>query len=236
MSPSAEASFLVRHDPAPGGVGIAITSARVDLGDRQGPEARGAALRALADALGVPVAVCRQVHGRAVRVVDAPPGAPVHDLDAEADALVTTRRGLALAVRVADCVPILLADRDRTVVASVHAGRAGLLSGVIGAAVDAVCARAAGPLNAWIGPHICARCYEVPPDLARESAARLGTAVPTTRWGTTGIDLTGAAERQLAERGVASVHVGGCTLEDDRLHSHRRTPGAGRLAACIWLA
>ncbi|MFP5415992.1 MAG: polyphenol oxidase family protein [Actinomycetes bacterium] len=231
--------FVYRHDPdADLGVGVAFTSAALDLSDRQDAGARRVAYDRLCRAIGVPVAVARQVHGDRVVVATAQPDSRgLVDLTRlEADALVTTQRGLGVAVRVADCVPILVADEGGTVAAAVHAGREGLLSGVIGRALDAVQEASPGPWRAWVGPHICAACYEVPEAMAADAAARLGTSVPTTRWGTSGIDLGAAALLQLRARDVSVTAVAACTLEDARLHSHRRDPAAGRLAAVIWLA
>ena len=226
------------RDPGADGVGVAFTSAEIDLGDRQDAAHRAAAFARVSAALGVPIAVVRQVHGADVCVVEAAPAASgLIDLTAtKADALVTTQLGIGLAVRVADCVPILLADAAGTVAAAVHAGREGLLAGVIGAAVAAVRARTDAALQAWVGPHICGACYEVPDAMATDAAARLGVGVPTTRWGTLGIDLGGAARHQLEGFGVAVAEVGECTLTAEHLHSHRRNPAAGRLAGIVWLA
>lgn len=84
-----------------------------------------------------------QVHGRDVAVVDGPWGA-----DAEipaVDAVVTARRGLPLAVLTADCTPVLLADPVAGVVGAAHAGRPGLVAGVVPAAVEAMVALGAHP-------------------------------------------------------------------------------------------
>ena len=230
--------FVHRIDPGPHkGVGVAFTSAELDLSDRQPAEARTAAYATLSESLGVPVAVARQVHGAEVLWVGAQAAASgLIDLTAhEADALVTTQRGVGVAVRVADCVPILIADADAAAVAAVHAGRVGLLSGVIEAAVAALREVSAAPLRAWVGPHICGTCYEVPPEMAQDAAARLGIPVPTTRWGTPGIDLGQGAVCRLTEAGVEVTEVNPCTLEGEHLHSHRGN-SAGRLAGIIWLA
>lgn len=228
--------FAYERDPEATGVGVAFTSAALDLGDNQPTAGRLAAFSALASALGGPVAIVSQVHGAEVTVVgEAEASDGLIDLTAiRADALVTTRPGVALAVRVADCVPILLADKDATVVAAVHAGRAGLFAGVIGAAVEAMLDRTDAAFEAWVGPHICASCYEVPPAMAAAAASRLGVPASRTRWGTTGIDLGGAARRQLEACGVQVAEVGGCTLEDDRLLSHRGG-STGRMVGVVWL-
>lgn len=232
--------FVFRRDPdATLGVGVAFTSADLDLGDRQDAGARAAAYARLGAALGVPIAAVSQVHGSDVVRATAGPGASgLVDLTARrADALVTTQPGLAVAVRVADCVPICVAATDGSAVAAVHAGRNGLLRGVIGAAVAELRSVTDAELVAWVGPHVCGRCYEVPDDMARDAAARLGTPVPTTRWGTLGIDLGAAARTQLEAGGVRVTEVGGCTLEERHLHSHRRDADrAGRMVGLVWRA
>lgn len=230
--------FTYLRDPGADGVGVAFTSAALDLGDASPTRAVDAA--ALAAALGVPVAVTRQVHGRAVtrvRAADAA-GSALLVVPGAADALVTTDRGVALAVRVADCVPVLLADARVGAVAAVHAGRAGLLAGVLDAALDELAGLGASDVEAWIGPHICGACYEVPPELAADAAARLGVSVPATRWGTVGVDQTAAAQAHLAARGVR-IHTEAlaCTYERPDLHSHRRDGEAsGRQVGLVWLA
>nr|NLI49548.1 polyphenol oxidase family protein [Propionibacterium sp.] len=233
--------FSYLRDPGADGVGVAFTSAEEDLSDAAPPAARAAAFGRLAVALGVPVAVVRQVHGDRVLDVDAVPAAPsggLLDLTAvEADALVTGVRGLGLAVRVADCVPVLFADAAAGLVGAAHAGRAGLLRGVLAATVAVLRARGASRLTAWVGPHICAACYEVPADMAADFAAATGVAAAVTRWGTPGIDLGAAARRQLAALGVPHASHEACTFHDAGLHSHRRDAAcAGRLAGVVWLS
>ena len=230
--------FVYRRDPdALLGAGVAFTSAALDLGDRQDAAARQAAFGRVSGALGVPVAIVAQVHGASVVRLDAPAaGAGLIDLtDHRADALVTTVRGVAIAVRVADCVPICVAAEDGAAVAAIHAGREGLLAGVIEAAVVQVRRVSGARLRAWIGPHVCGACYEVPDAMALDAAARLGVPAPRTTRGTLGIDLGGAARRQLEASGVAVTGVGGCTLTDPRLHSHRGG-SPGRMAGIAWLA
>lgn len=231
--------FWYRRDPdARLGVGVAFTSAPLDLGDLSPRSRRDADLARLGGSLGVPVAIVSQVHGRAVlRVGAPPPGTPFLDRgDAQADALWSTDPDVAVAVRVADCVPICLAAADGSVVAAVHAGRPGLLLGVIGAAVAQVRTVSDAPLHAWVGPHVCASCYEVPAQMAQEAAAALGVPQARTAWGTPALDLTAAAHRQLRLAGVAKVQaVGGCTREEASLPSYRRDGAAsGRLIAAVW--
>lgn len=252
--------FCYRRDPdALLGAGVAFTSAGLDLSDGQDPDARAGAFARLAAEVGAPVAVVRQVHGATVVRVGGPvPGERIGLIDltaTDADALVTASPGVAVAVRVADCVPICLVAGDGLAVGAIHAGRAGLLARVIGAAVAdlrALAGRSASPardggppspacdggsrppVRAWIGPHICAACYEVPEAMAADAGARLGIPRTVTSWGTPSLDLGAAALAQLEASGVAVERVGGCTLHDSGLHSHRGG-SAGRLAGVAWL-
>jgi len=223
-------------DPNPAGgvrVEVAFTDATLDLQD--GAEGLAGSLAAVVEATGVPFARLRQVHGDdVVQVVDDPPGPG--DAVPDADALVTTRRGVGLMVRVADCVPVLLADPGAGVIGAVHAGRLGMTLGVVGSAVEQMRALGADEIRAWIGPHVCGHCYEVPEEMRREVAAVVPAATSETSWGTPALDLGAGVAAQLAEAGVSATDVGRCTLEDEQLHSYRRDGGAaGRFAGLVWI-
>lgn len=174
------------------------------------------------------VHVMRQVHGTAVGIVDAgtPAGAELRDVDA----LVTAEPGRALAVQVADCVPVLVAAPG--VVAAVHAGRRGVQDGVVPAALEVVADLAGrGEMRAVLGPAIGGCCYEVPASLRDSVGERHPEAVAETTWGTPSLDLSAAVEQQLRAGGVAHVErVGSCTRcdPDRRWFSHRADPGTGR--------
>jgi len=174
-----------------------------------------------------------QVHGAEVATVDEPPAAPI-----TADALVTAMPGLALAVLVADCVPVLLADSARGVAGVAHAGRKGAAAGVVVNALDAMVALGArlGGIDVLLGPAICGRCYEVPVAMQAEVEQALpGSACPTAR-GTAGLDLRAGLVRQLTQRGVAGVVVDPrCTAEDATLYSYRRDGVTGRQAGLAWV-
>ncbi len=198
------------------------------VGDQAGVLARR---RALADWAGAPVAFAWQVHGRRVHVVTGPAEVPDDGPVAQADALVTVGGRVALAVLVADCVPVLLADGAAGVAAVAHAGRSGVVAGVVSATVAAMVAEGADParLRAVVGPAVCGRCYEVPAALRDEVAADVPAAASTTSWGTPALDLPAAVRAQLQLAGVHSVHgAGRCTLEDPHRFSHR---GSGADAA-----
>jgi polyphenol oxidase len=185
--------------------------------------------RLLADfAPGAVLVDMRQVHGAAV--VDAVPGEP----RPSCDGLVTDRPDVVLMVRVADCVPVLLADPDAGVVGAAHAGRAGVAEGVVPATVARMRALGARQVVAWIGPHVCGSCYEVPADLQAEVVAVVPQTLARTARGTPALDLGAGVRAQLEQAGVRVHDVSRCTLESADLYSHRRDgAGAGRLAGLV---
>ncbi|MFD8591543.1 peptidoglycan editing factor PgeF [Streptomyces sp. NPDC059637] len=223
-----------------GGVSAAPRD-RLNLGGAVGddPAAVEANRRLAAEALGLdPAAVVwmNQVHGRDVAVVDGPwpPDAPVPAVDA----LVTARRGLALAVLVADCTPVLMADPVAGVAAAVHAGRPGLLAGVVPAALEAMAGLGARPerIVAATGPAVCGGCYEVPEEMRAEVAAAVPEAWATTRRGTPALDVPAGVHAQLARAGVrVRERSPVCTLESPDHFSYRREATTGRLAGYVWL-
>ena len=174
------------------------------------------------------IATMRQVHG--ADVAWAMPG-----LVPEADALLTYTPGLAVLVRVADCVPIVLATEEHDTIGVVHAGRRGLVAGVVPAAGRILLERGKGPVTAWIGPHICGRCYELDAATAAEVAEAVPAAASTTRTGRPAADIGAGVTTQLEELGITVHRLGGCTLEDDRFFSHRRNGTTQRQGALVML-
>nr|WP_205709073.1 peptidoglycan editing factor PgeF [Kineococcus siccus] len=205
----------------------------LNLGDHVGDDpARVAAHReALRAAVGADALVlARQVHGADVVHVDRVPAEVP-----EADALVTGVRGLALAVLVADCVPVLLCDAEAGLVAVAHAGRPGLVAGVVPAVVAALRARGARDVRASLGPSICGGCYEVPPAMADDVAAHVPAARARTTWGTSAVDVAAGVLAQLAQAGVPASRVSRCTAEHDDLFSYRRDGRTGRTGGVVVL-
>ncbi|MEV5395374.1 peptidoglycan editing factor PgeF [Streptomyces cellulosae] len=191
-----------------------------------------------AKALGVDparVVWMNQVHGADAVVVDEPWGdRPVP----EVDAVVTARRGLALAVLTADCVPVLLADPVAGVAAAAHAGRPGLVAGVVPAAVRAMTELGADPARivARTGPAVCGRCYEVPEQMRADVAAVEPAAYAETSWGTPAVDVVAGVHAQLERLGVSGAGRSSvCTRESDDHFSYRRDRTTGRLASYVWL-
>jgi YfiH family protein len=182
----------------------------------------------------------QQVHGAGVATVDRSSSRGRDGGVAGVDALVTATPGLALVVLAADCLPVLLAEPQAGVVAAAHAGRQGLVAGVLQAAVEQMAALGADPqrVRASIGPAACGRCYEVPEALADEVERAVPGSRATTRQGTPSVDLVAGATAVLRRVGVAEVEtVGGCTIEHvDRWFSYRRDGRTGRHAGVVWLS
>ncbi|GAA2724859.1 peptidoglycan editing factor PgeF [Streptomyces luteosporeus] len=191
-----------------------------------------------AEALGLDAAQVvwmNQVHGADVAVVDGPWRS--REIPA-VDAVVTTRRGLALAVLTADCTPVLLADPVAGVTGAAHAGRPGLVAGVVPNTVARMIELGAEPgrIVAHIGPSVCGRCYEVPEAMRAEVAAVVPEARATTRQGTPAVDVAAGVEAQLGRTGVeVAGRSGVCTLESADHFSYRRERTTGRLASYVWL-
>lgn len=183
----------------------------------------------------------RQVHGtRVVRLGAADTGA---ETPREADASVTTERGIACTVQAADCLPVLFAAPEGRAVGAAHAGWRGLAAGVLEATVAAVCAAArCSPreLDAWLGACIGPRSFEVGADVlqafgvAPSAPARAFTPFRGGKWLA---DLPALARSRLAAVGVERIEGGTwCTVEDaSRFFSYRRDGVTGRMAAAIWI-
>ncbi|MDR1711488.1 MAG: polyphenol oxidase family protein [Propionibacteriaceae bacterium] len=184
--------------------------------------------------LGVPVYQVSQVHGANVVVVHSG-SSPDEVAEIPADALVSPDAGLGLAVRVADCVPVLLSDGAAGVIAAAHAGRAGLLVGVLERTVETMRSFGAKRIMARIGPHVCGECYEVPADMRADFCSVIPLGWATTSWGTPAIDLGRSAESVLNGMGVQVERRDPCTRTTPTLHSYRRDQqAAGRMAGIVW--
>ncbi len=239
LGPRVRAGFTRRDGGLSGGAWAGL-----DLGLHVGddPDAVRANRRLVAQWAGAPVWYPRQVHGRAVSVLDVPPepdAALGSGLDGpQADAALALDPAVAVAVVVADCVPVLLADTGAGIVAATHAGRPGLLAGVVDATVEAMVARGAQPwrIRAALGPAAGPCCYEVPAAMRDAAAEAIPETAATTRSGTPSMDLRAGCVAVLARAGVDDVQVvGGCTIEDEGLFSYRRAAVTGRFAGVVRL-
>lgn len=198
-----------------------------------------------------------QVHGAAVHVVRRGAAAHATPSDTKADAIVTDDPTRLLAVRVADCCPILLSSADGRVVAAVHAGWRGVVcanqlasedaaalggSGVLAPTVLAMRALGASSLVAAIGPCISMEHFEVGSEVLGEFRAAFGAAceqrglLRAAPGGKGFIDLQGCLREQLLSLGVEKIDtLARCTVrEPDLFFSHRRDKGrTGRMVGVI---
>ena len=195
----------------------------------------------------------RQVHGRSVELLEREPENEYGEsLEAEvrdrfsgqisADALVTSVRDVLLTIRVADCVPILLATEDGAIVAAVHAGWRGVVGNVAAKALRTMHeagGAAASPekIIAAIGPCISEEHFEIGPEVAEEFVRQeLKGAIRERAGEKPHIDLQCAVRMQLERAGVKQIDGNElCTFRDaGEFYSHRRDEGiTGRLAAVI---
>lgn len=179
----------------------------------------------------------RQVHGAGVVEADAVT-APV-----DADAAFTATPGVVAGVLVADCMPVLLAERSGRCIGIAHAGWRGLAAGVVQRTVRAMRARLADPaaeVFAYLGPAIGPRHFEVGPEVLDAFAQALPRAADAfvAHGAKYRADLFALGRQALEEVGVTRVFgAGDCTFSDaHRFYSFRRDGVTGRHAAVIWLA
>lgn len=230
--------------PAPANVKAFVTTraggvsegryASLNLGLRTDDDPRAAALNRerLCATLPQQPKWLRQVHGASVVEADDLATTP------EADAGVARRPHTVCAVLVADCVPVLLADRQGTTIAIAHAGWRGLAAGVVENTVSRM-GRDPADVLAWLGPGIGPRAFEVGPEVRDAFVSGDAPAQAAFQPHAPGkwlADLFLLARRRLARAGVDAVYGGGlCTYNDaQRFYSYRRDRVTGRMAAVIW--
>ena len=217
--------------------------ASLNLGSNRGdvPERVFRNYDLLGEAVGIDVrhmAFTKQVHGSVVRIASE---ADVHEFGAdvpyEADGLVTNVPGLALICFTADCVPVLLCDDVRGVIAAVHCGWRSSVADILGNAVEKMCALGAQPerICAAVGPAIGACCFEVGAEVIAAAEAWLGGDVGGLYVPEDGIpgkfllDLKRANARRLTQLGLLPQNIAvsdECTVcSHEKYWSHRYTKG-----------
>lgn len=259
MPPEAPRVALLRpHWPAPPAVAALMSertggcstgpydSANLGVAVGDAPESVAANRAGFRQALaGARPVWLRQVHGTEVLRLDA--GTP-DEPATPADAAWTDQPGLACTVQVADCLPVLLADRRGRAVAAAHAGWRGLAAGVLESTLVALRSGAgvdAADVVAWLGPCIGPLAFEVGADVLEAFGSRPGSAEPrlfafspradgAARWRA---NLHELARRRLGAAGVPAIHADDtCTaLTPSRFFSFRRDGRTGRMAAAVWL-
>jgi YfiH family protein len=182
-----------------------------------------------------------QVHGNCVANVES---GQAFDVATRADAIVSRDCGRPVSVRTADCVPIIASSLDGKIVAAIHAGWRGIISGVIAAAIQQMLREMSGlsakSLVAAIGPCIGPAAFEVGPEVIAEFGRVFASRAPVELLpcGKARVDLKQAARLQLLDCGLADDCIDStdrCTVTHrDEFFSHRRDAGVtGRMAAII---
>ena len=180
----------------------------------------------------------------------------------EADAQITTRPGIALAVQVADCLPVLLADRQGRVIGAAHAGWRSLAGGILQATVQKMRQKVSdADIVAWLGPSIGPAVFEVgdevraafiapaqdmathlqgrPPEQedSKYTACAESAFQPGRKPGKWMANLPELARQHLHALGITDIHTAGaCTFSDPaRFWSYRRDQTCGRMAGLVWI-
>lgn len=191
-------------------------------------EADVIANRRIVETIFGPVQYMNQVHGDRIAIIEeVTPQPPT------ADALVTAKPGVTLAVMVADCIPLLLTSDHA--VAAVHVGRRGLVNEISRKSIAVMRQLGAGDITAILGPAICGRCYEVSQELQDEVTASHPFAKSITHEGKPALDIVAALRIVLADEGVAVQDKFTCTVESQEHFSYRRDGKTGRQAGFISL-
>ncbi len=175
-----------------------------------------------------PTVFMNQVHGDAFAVVTSSTIATP-----TCDALITTVSGINLAVQVADCIPLLIASDG--VVAAVHVGRKGLCNDITQKVLTEMVRLGGRNFRAWMGPHICGRCYEVSQDIYDEVVAKYPAARSQSAQGTLALDLAKALYGVLDSFDVQVDPSHICTHESPDHFSYRRDGKTGRSVGVISL-
>ncbi|MFM8366106.1 MAG: polyphenol oxidase family protein [Candidatus Nanopelagicaceae bacterium] len=198
-----------------------------NLGDHVGDEAASVLENRaqLESQIGMPIVFMDQVHGDTVVLVEGKTNTPT------CDALITTERKLAVAVMVADCIPLLL--KSDVAVAAVHVGRKGLMNGVARKTIDAMRDLGAEVIHSYIGPNICGSCYEVGADIFNEVVSKYPSSDSSNRTGKATLDLVSGLKTDLKD--TVLLDLSSCVLEDKNSFSYRRDGITGRQAGVIWL-
>jgi YfiH family protein len=202
------------------------------VGDDPAQVARNREL--LQRALNLPAEPCwiNQTHGTDVVTLEL-------DSSRDADAAITRLPGVVAVVMTADCLPILVCNRDGSEVAVVHAGWRGLQAGVIQSTLVRM-KSSSEQLQAWIGPGISRDNFEVGGEVRAafiDSMQDVESFFTENRNGHWLCNLPGLAERVLKKQGVGDVYRDlGCSFrDDDKFFSYRRNTITGRMASLIWI-
>jgi len=164
--------------------------------------------------------------------------------ESDADGSYTTQNGIVSVIMTADCLPVLVCNRQGTGVAALHAGWRGLADGIIERGVQKLMQNTrSGPeeLLIWLGPAIGPKVFEVGDEVREEfmhqSPASQYSFVPGSTSGKWLADIYKLAKLRLSQHGVENIYGGDyCTYtEKERFFSYRRDGVTGRMASLIWI-
>jgi len=214
--------------------GFALFYTTIDFDGRLDKDSAARLMHIVRDRFGIEatLSTCVQVHGKSV--VRATSDTRWREYDS-CDALWSSQSGSALGIKVADCLPITIADMDRGVIANIHSGWRGAVQKIVTEAVDAIGLPSAGA-QAWLGPSIRVCCFEVGEEVVDEFRASYSNAEAFVDRSNAKphIDLPGLTTALLIEHGFAPQHIhdsGLCTRCDGSIfHSYRRERGGRNLA------
>lgn len=220
--------------------------ASMNLGEFVGDDATAVSRNRdrLVAVMGAQAVFLKQVHGTNVVRLTAKDAWPQATGLHEADACVTTERGLACVVQTADCLPVLFAAPAGAAIGAAHAGWRGLAAGVLERTLEAVCELAScqpAEVWAWLGACIGPQDFEVGADVlqAFDCTARPGESATHFKAGNNDrwmADLAGLARARLQGAGVVQISGGEWPTSDSRFFSFRRDRGVtGRMGAAIWI-
>ncbi|MDP3560884.1 MAG: peptidoglycan editing factor PgeF [Legionellaceae bacterium] len=158
-------------------------------------------------------------------------------VDRQADAAVTRDAQFPLAIMTADCLPIVICDNQGTEIAAIHAGWRGLANGIIENTLASMRSAASSCL-AWIGPAICAACYETGEEVLQTFTDRYSFAHQAFYQDKSHLhaNLPQMAELILYQLGISAIYQSNaCTFElHEQFYSYRRAAQTGRMATLIW--
>jgi YfiH family protein len=215
--------------------GLALFYTTVDFEGRLSDDVAATLMRIVHQRFGIKATLvsCTQIHSR--NVVHAPEDKRWRECDS-CDALWSANDGTALAIKVADCLPVSIADMQHGVIANIHSGWRGAVQRIVGETLDVIERETpfdAAAAQAWLGPSIRACCFEVGEEVAddfRASYANAEEFIDRSR-AKPHIDVAGLTAALLVERGFApgNVHDSDlCTRCDDSIfHSYRRDAKRG---------
>ena len=181
-----------------------------------------AELENLETLIGKPVQLMQQTHSNNLLEVNS-----LEKMKQNTDSLITANKDLALAVRVADCIPLLL--YSASLIAAVHVGRRGLINEVAAKTVAKMRALGASEISGVVGPHICGDCYEVGDDMAEQ----IHKIHPATGGKKGHLNLFAGLKAQI--KGVKLENVNICTKENKKYFSYRNFAEPGRQVGVISL-